>query len=287
MRRVLKIGGAVLVVLLVAAAAWIGPDLYRIFHGVDVYETEPPAVPETLPSPAFLVFSKTNGYRHDEAIDASNAWLAELAEDRRWGIYFTENGAVHDPALLARFDAVVWNNVSRDVLTDEQRAALRHYIEVGGGFVGIHASGGDTSYRWQWYVDDLIGAQFTSHTLEPQFQDARVVVTNATHPVTAQLPAEWQQVDEWYSFQSAPPADYTVLLALDEDSYDPLGKFGADIAMGEHPIAWSHCVGEGRVVYSALGHEAQTYSTAPMRTLLTNALQWTATASDCRQTGEN
>ena len=44
---------------------------------------------------------------------------------------------------LGKFKVVVWNNVSGDVLTEDQRAAFVSYLENGGGWVGIHASGGD------------------------------------------------------------------------------------------------------------------------------------------------
>jgi uncharacterized protein len=46
-------------------------------------------------------------------------------------------------ADLKRFDAVVWNNVSGDVLTIPQRSDFKAYIENGGGFAGFHGSAGD------------------------------------------------------------------------------------------------------------------------------------------------
>ena len=102
--------------------------------------------------------------------------------------YVTENGAAFSPEILARFDAVVFNNVSGDVFTPDQRAALRSFIENGGGFVSFHGSGGDMSYDWQWYVNDLIGAQFTGHPMDPQFQQATLHVEDASHPASAMAP---------------------------------------------------------------------------------------------------
>jgi type 1 glutamine amidotransferase len=244
--------------------------------GLKVYETTPPVLPGNLPRPAILVFSKTNGFRHEEAIPAANALFAELAGTHGWSLYQTENGATFNPAMLARFDAVVFNNVSGDVFTAAQRRALRSFVENGGGFVGVHGAGGDFSYDWRWYVDDLIGAQFIGHPLGPQFQRATVRIADNSHPATQGLPETWSRIDEWYSFaKSVRRPGYHVLAALDEATYSPKGPFGQDLRMGkDHPIAWWHCVGKGRVFYSAMGHQAAAYAEPNYRKMLLGALGW-------------
>jgi type 1 glutamine amidotransferase len=253
-------------------------DLIRrtMLGGLHVYETTPPELPAALPRPAILVFSKTNGYRHEEAIPAANALFAQIARENGWGYFQTENGATFNPAMLTRFDAVVFNNVSGDVFTPEQREALKRFIENGGGFVGVHGAGGDFSYDWRWYVDDLIGAQFIGHPLGPQFQQATVRVEDTSHPATRGLPAAWPRIDEWYSFEtSVRRPGYHVLAALDEATYSPKGPFGQDLRMGkDHPIAWWHCVGRGRVLYSAMGHQAAAYAEPGYRTMLLGAVRW-------------
>lgn len=247
--------------------------------GVKVYETDPPALPATLPRPAVLVFSKTNGYRHADSIVAAGQMLEAQARAQGWGYFATENGAAFDPAILARFDAVVFNNVSGDVFTPTQRAALKRFIEGGGGFVGIHASGGDFSYAWDWYVNELIGAQFIGHPMNPQFQRATVRVVDHTHPATAGLPATLERTDEWYSFASPPGPGYRPLLMLDEATYRPvfapLPFYKQDIAMGPvHPVAWWHCQGKGRAFYTAMGHTPQSYAEPAYRAMIGGALRW-------------
>lgn len=251
--------------------------------GLHVYETTPPPLPAEIKRPAILVFSKTNGFRHEEAIPAANALFARMAADKGWGYFQTENGAAFSPEILSRFDAVVFNNVSGDVFTPPQREALKRFIENGGGFVGVHGAGGDFSYDWKWYVDHLIGAQFTGHPLNPQFQRATVNVADATHPATQGLPQAWQRTDEWYSFDKAVGApDYHVLLTLDERTYPNKTIMGRDIAMGaNHPIAWWHCSGKGRVLYSAMGHQAAAYAEPEYRAMLTNAVRWALNGSEC------
>ncbi|MFT4615534.1 MAG: type 1 glutamine amidotransferase [Bacteroidia bacterium] len=242
-----------------------------------IYETQAPSLPE-FTKPAILVLSKANGFIHVDALPAGEAMLKRIAEARGWDIYLTDNAATHNAQDLAKFKVVVWNNVSGDVLTEDQRGALQGYLSGGGGWVGIHASGGDPSYQWDWYVDTLVGAQFVGHTMNPQFQDADVLVTDASLQVTDHLSSPWNiPQEEWYAFDSNPRAKgYEILLTMDESSYLTQGEnfFGRDNMDGEHPIAWRHELGEGRVLYNAIGHQGATYVIPEFQQLISNAIDW-------------
>ena len=67
-----------------------------------------------------------------------------------------------------------------------------------------------------------------------------------------------------------------MILSLDETTYKPVGPMGIDLRMGEHPIAWTNCVGRGRVFYSAIGHRPETYSQPQHVALLEAAVDWAA-----------
>ena len=267
--------------LLALLVVFAGYGYYQLkSHGIiprKVYETTAPDVPEFSKS-AVLVFTKTNGFIHKDAIPVAKQVLGELIEAEGWVVYQTDNGAVHSPELLAKFDAVIWNNVSGDVLTPSQREALKNWIESGGGWLGIHASGGDFSYDWDWYVDTLIGAQFIGHTMKPQFQDADVLVADDTLELTSHLPRPWNlKQEEWYAFdQNVRDKGYEVLLTLDEASYLTAGEtwIGTDNMPGEHPIAWRHRLGEGRVLYTAIGHQPHTYRVPEYQRFLLKAMRW-------------
>lgn len=274
-RKVLLGVAAALVALLVV----FGYGVLNIMGVIQTgpYEHEAPSIPE-LQRPAVLVLSKANGFVHEEALPAGEAMLRELAREHNWSIYTTDNAATHNPQDLARFDVVVWNNVSGDVLTEEQRAALRAWIEQGGGWVGIHASGGDLHYKWDWYRDTLIGAQFVGHTMDPQFQDAVVHVADDSLQVTSGLPSAWNvPSEEWYAFDQSPrDKGYEILLTLDESSYVTRGKtlLWQDRMEGEHPIAWRHSPGQGRALYIAIGHQAATYQLPQFQRLVGRAIEW-------------
>ncbi len=239
-----------------------------------IYETEPPLLP-SFTRPAVLVLNKTNGFIHKDALPAADAALTAIAQQNGWDITITDNAASHNAGDLQRFELVVWNNVSGDVLTESQRGDLRGWIEAGGGWLGIHGSGGDPAYDWRWYVETLIGAQFIGHTMNPQFQDAQLY---STHDATAYLPVPWSVAqEEWYAFDKSPVSNGSeILVAIDEDSYITQGQtfWGGDSMEGEHPLVWRHAVGKGRAFYTAIGHQGATYQLPEYRQLLSDAMRW-------------
>ncbi len=240
------------------------------------YDETPPALALPLTQPAILVFDKINGFRDDPSVNAATAALKAMAAREGWNLVFTDNGAVFNARDLKHFKAVIWNNVSGDVLTLPQRAAFEAYIEHGGGFAGIHGSGGDPYYAWDWYVDTLIGARFLGHPGNPQFQAARVIIDDPSSAITRGL-GDWTMTEEWYSFKSNPrSAGVHVLARLDETTYSP-DELGHDIRMGaDHPIAWTRCIGRGRSFFTAIGHRPESYSEPSAITLLESGIKWSA-----------
>lgn len=241
------------------------------------YDNVRPSFDLPAGKPRLLLFEKINGFRDDPSVNAAHAALIAMAERKGWAIAVTDKGGAIDPAVLRQFDAVIWNNISGDVLTLSQRSALKRYMEKGGGFIAMHGSAGDPAYFWDWYADTLIGARFTAHPMSPQFQDARIVA-NPAHPLAKTLPGEWVMNDEWYSFRTNPrTVGAKVILTLDEASYQPVGPMGMDLRMGDHPLAWTNCIGKGRMFYSAIGHRPETYSQPQHVALLEAAIDWAAT----------
>jgi uncharacterized protein len=245
------------------------------------YDRVPPSFGRPKSRPAILVFEKINGFRDAPSVAAAHKALTDMAARRGWSIAFTDNGAVFNARQLKMFDAVVWNNISGDALTTPQRAAFRRYVESGGGFAGIHGSGGDPIYWWDWYADTLVGARFIGHPDAPQFQSARVVVEQEGKGLAAGLPGAWTMTEEWYSFASSPRLKGAHVIArLDEATYKP----GSNLTMGDHPIAWTRCLASGRSFYTAIGHRPASYTEPNSLRLLENGIAWAAGAGStgCR-----
>ncbi|NKJ41920.1 ThuA domain-containing protein [Novosphingobium sp. SG720] len=239
------------------------------------------AVPQG-PHPRVLVFEKINGFKDKPSVDAAHAALLDLAKAHGWTILATDRGGAFTLPTLRHFDVVVWNNISGDVLTVSQRKAFRQWLQAGGAYLGIHGSAGDPVWFWPWYADTLLGARFIGHPMTPQFQAARIAIESDDPVLTAGLPQSWTWTDEWYSFAKSPRTTGARILAtLDESTYDPKGMHGESLAMGDHPIAWTRCIGRGRMFYSAIGHRPESYADPRYRTMMANAVAWAAAPASC------
>jgi type 1 glutamine amidotransferase len=237
----------------------------------------PPKLAIPKGAPRILLFEKINGYKDTPSVNAAHAAFVDIAARKGWAIVTTENGAAFTPAILKKFDAVIWNNISGDVLTLTQRKAFQDYMQRGGGFIGVHGSAGDPVYFWDWYVDDLLGARFAGHPRAKQFQTGRVKIDNPAHPVATGLPTSWEMNEEWYSFKNNPRATGSNIIAtLDETSYEPTMMAPRDLAMTDHPIAWTRCVGKGRMFYSAIGHRPELYAEPVYVRMLEQGMRWSA-----------
>ena len=249
------------------------------FIPTPIYDKVPPELPSDLKPGGILIFSKTNGFREEAGVQASDTALAAIAHERGWPYYVTENGAVMNKEQLAKFKVVVWNNNSGDTLTADQREAFNSWVENGGSYVGTHGAGGDPKYNppngrssladWPWYIETLLGAQFTSHS--PQ-QPGDFHVEDPKSPLTKGLPSVFRRTDEWYAFATNPrdKPGFHILITADEKSYTP----GRSTMGADHPMAWWHCVGKGHVFYSALGHGGMMYAEPVILQLYGNAMTW-------------
>lgn len=219
---------------------------------------------QELDDASVLVFSKTNGYRHQAIPDGIQA-VRELGHEHGFQVTATEDSTAFRSQRLSAYDVIIFMNTSGNVLGPAGQEALRNFIQDGGGYMGVHAAS-DTEFEWPWY-GRLVGAYFDGH---PEIQEATVRVEHPSHPSTTMLPEEWERRDEWYNFRSNPRDSVQVLLTLDEETYEG-GTMGDD-----HPIAWCHTFDGGRAWYTANGHTKASYQDPLFRQHLLGGLQWTA-----------
>jgi len=221
-----------------------------------------PVVP---PGPV-IVFSRTQGFRHTEAIDACKATLPARLEGLGFTVVVTEDPkAFHD---LSAASAVVFAYTSgNNVLDAEGKVEFERFVRAGGGWIGIH-SAADTEYLWPFY-QELIVAQFLNH---PAVQPAVVDIVDRTHPAMAVLPdGRWSGTDEWYNFATNPRGEGVQILAtIDETSYT------GGTMQGDHPMIWAHEQLGGRVLYSELGHTTARWAETAYVDHVVAAIRWAA-----------
>ena len=211
-----------------------------------------------------LVFTKTEGFRHD-SIPKGIEMVRALGEEHGFGVIHTEDSAMFSWPALRDYAVVVFMNTSGDVLDDQQQEAFERYIRAGGGYVGVHAAA-DTEFDWPWY-GDLVGAYFDSH---PRIQEADIAVLDRAFPATAHLPVKWTRTDEWYNYRANPRGTVHVLATLIEKSYEG-GTMGDD-----HPIAWAHEHDGGRAFYTGGGHTIEAYDEPLFREHVLEGIRWAA-----------
>jgi cytochrome c len=215
---------------------------------------------------AVLVFTHTTGFRHASIGDGVVA-IRRLGARHGFAVDATEDPEQIQDAVLRRYRAVVFLSTTGEPLGPAQQAALKRWVEGGGGWVGVHAAA-DAFYNCPWY-GELVGAWFRRH---PPVQRATVRVTDRDHPSTESLPAEWTRTDEWYDFLTNPRGRMDVHATVDESTYQG-GGMGND-----HPVSWSHEQGRGRAWYTALGHTAASWSEQRFLAHILGGIRWAAGA---------
>ena len=221
-----------------------------------------------------LYFTYSAGYRHD-VIPLSREILTQLGKNSgAFEVIATEDLSEFSPANLGRYAAVMFYTSGEIPMSGLQKMALLDFVRSGrGGFLGVH-SATDTFYTWPDYLD-LIGGYFNGH---PWHQAVTIEVADAADPLVAFLGGSLQLNDEIYQISDFDYRGSRVLLRLDPSLVD-LGKAGVHQRFYGWPLAWKRFFGEGRVFYSALGHEASVWQDPRYQRILTNAILWSTRRS--------
>ncbi|WP_449342998.1 PVC-type heme-binding CxxCH protein [Tautonia sociabilis] len=158
------------------------------------------------------------------------------------------------PETLSTYDALLlYANIER--IEPAQERALLDYVAGGGGFVPVHCA----SYCFlnsPNYVE-LVGAQFLRHG-QGEFETE---VVDPNHPIMAGF-EPFRTWDETY-----------VHTRHNEDRH--LLQVRAD-GEGREPWTWVRSVGQGRVFYTAYGHDHRTWTEPGFQDLIERGIRWAA-----------
>jgi len=187
-------------------------------------------------------------------------------------VHYTERQEDLNSDTLAAYDAVmIYGN--RLEPTEEQMDALVNFVEDGGGFVPVHSAsacfgafgGAGDDELAQQYVS-LVGGAFQSHGTGEMTTDR----VGADHPVfegTEAIESPWEE-----TYQHTDVADDIEVLAY--------GAGHPDYDGIDEPFTWVREQGDGRVFYTAWGHDERTWQLTGFQQLLTNGVRWAAGAED-------
>lgn len=209
-----------------------------------------------------LVYTKNGkGYVHDN-IPFAVRCIQKLGEQYGFKVDTANDASVMTENNLKQYTMLIFPSTNNDVFdTDAQRLAFRHYIEAGGGFVGIHSVTG-TERNWKWFKM-MLGGTFLWHA---KFQKFTVRVIDPSHPSMQGVPKVWEKEDECYFAKELYPGpktlmvnDFSTLNMTDTTQKNLLMKNSGNFAE-LFPSAWSHNFDGGYTWCTTLGHDKKDYS---------------------------
>jgi type 1 glutamine amidotransferase len=227
-----------------------------------------------------LLVTTTRGWHH-ESIHAGVLAIQQLGVKHHFHVDLLQDNNGFNDNTLSNYNVVIFLNTTGDIFNEQEQNALEHFIQSGKGFMGIH-SASDTEYDWAWYTK-LVGRMFKIH---PAIQTARLNILDTSFPGLEGFANKKQWTDEWYEFGPDKIEGLKTILAVDENTYNPVVTWGPNakgesitgIGMGVfHPIAWYHNYDGGRSFYTNLGHMPSDFSDPVFLSHITAGIIWAAT----------
>lgn len=185
--------------------------------------------------------------------------------DQPWQQVLQQKFAVaFSPESLAQFDGVVFVSTTGELPIPDLGAFLK-WIQDGHAFIGVHAAS-DTLKSSDAYVE-MIGGHFAGHPWTAKGEHG-FVNHDPTHPVVKMFPERFRWKDEIYQYGPRyKPENVRVLLSIDMAASTPKNPWHV-------PVSWVRDYGRGRVFYTNLGHNDETWSDDAFQKHLTEGTAW-------------
>lgn len=197
-----------------------------------------------------LFLGDTGHHRPNERVEDLTPYLAE----RGIYVHYTEHQEDLNLNNLKKYDSLILFG-NRSGLTKQQETDLLSYINDGGGFVAIHSA--SASFNDSDAFVNLVGGAFKAHGAGTFSVEHK----NSGHPVMDGVP-EFESWDETYLHMKHNP-DKEVLSVRVEDGH-------------EEPWTWVRDQGDGRVFYTAWGHDERTWQNDGFKQLIEQGVRWTS-----------
>lgn len=246
---------AVLQLLAASVTAQNPDEIKKIDKALPAKARVKPAKTRTV-----LIFNLCKGFKHSSVPYCDKA-LTMLGE--KTGAYRAVSSTdvnVFKPESLKQFDAVVMNNTTGEILTDQElRKSLLDFVKQGKGLIGVHAAT-DCCYQWQEY-GELIGGYFSGH---PWTADTTVTVKidEPDHPVVAAFKGkDFVVQDEIYQFRDPYSRSKLRVLASINTKKTDMTRKGINRVDNDFAISWIRPYEKGRVFYCSLGHNHEIFWT--------------------------
>jgi len=217
-----------------------------------------------------LVYTKNgDGFIHDNIANSVEA-IRTLGKANGFAVDVSDHPGDFTDANLKQYDVLIFSNTNNDVFdNDEQRLALRRYIQAGGGFVGIHSASG-TERKWTWFKQ-LLGGTFDWH--EPG-QPFTVNMIDQQHPSVSHLPQSWKRAKDECYYLKEMEVNLHVIAVNDLTTIDQVRERRPITFGNKFPSVWCHEFDGGRAWYTSLGHQKEDYQDEAFQQHILGGIQW-------------
>ncbi len=211
-----------------------------------------------------------------------------LVNSGRFDVRVEEEPAGVTAATLAAYDLLVldyqgprWGDVTEN--------AVVNFVKQGKGLVAVHAANyafsglevladnhkpsGLKQPPWPEYLQMIggwwtLGPPKTAHAPRHCFT---VKFVDREHPVTHGLAESFRTSDELYHSPQMSPGVHILATAYDDPANGGTGK--------DEPLIWTVNYGQGRVLYTALGHDVSAQQESGFVSTFTRGAEWAATGA--------
>lgn len=142
-------------------------------------------------------------------------------------------------------------DIWQSTLTDEETAALCHFVEQGGFLLILHNG---ISIQGKASAMELMGGKFLTH---PAMEHIRF--DTKPHPITEGC-AAFELPEEPYQFEMVQDEKQVFLEYIYHDK--------------KYPAGWSKEVKKGKVVFLMPGHTPEIFDTPEYRSLIQKSVEW-------------
>jgi uncharacterized protein len=189
--------------------------------------------------------------KHHDSEKLADIFTKEYFRDGINISYTTDPNDLNE-ANLARYDGLILY-ANHDRITPSQEKALLDFVRGGKGFIPLHSA--SFCFRNSDEVVEMIGGQFKSH----KYDSFPAVIIQPGHPVMAGISA-FVTKDETYV----------------HDKISKNIQVLSERVEGQHrePYTWVRPYGQGRVFYTAYGHDDATFNNPGFLSLVRNGILW-------------
>ncbi len=225
-----------------------------------------------------LFLTQSKGFRHgsvtrqrDKLAPAEVAMIQLGQQTRLFSVDCTQDAAADFTVEnLKKYDIVMFYTTGVLPISDEARDYfLNTWLkQKGHGFIGFHSA--TDTYRnddpkYAWYRE-MINGTFNGH---PWGAGTTVTITvhDTSHPAMKPFGKEFQIRDEIYQYKNFHPERVRVLMSLNMEKCQPKRPYHV-------PVAWCRMWGEGKIFYTNLGHNTQTWTNPKFLASTAGAVRW-------------